>query len=455
MDSTQIGLIAIGAMVIAIMFVWHWWQGGRDARLEAKASKLAQQTAALEAKQQSARVAADAMAEENAAKIAPHMSATAQIGSAENLYPQTGQGAYRAEPSLGVDLSLASAASEVTHYVGNSGKAAEQSETHTSATSAIAADHPALDQWDNVPNAALSSGATAEPVATTPQNIQTGHSANAGASVSAHALPFDERLYVHALISHYDNLPFDAAPYLAVAAKAHGWAKLTKHSGWVHMASLSSGEVHELVLALPLASRAGPIDVHEMDAWKYDIADAGTHNNGDTQFFGFRDGPERAAELDGFLAAVDYMPTAYLVKRDGGNWTGTRLRGTLEANGFKLNEDGRFMYHEVDTDVEIFAITDAYERPFTSERLKSENYSALRCVLEPVHLTQPLARFDVYRQSLRALSKLLDADLKTQQGTPLSDAVFTDMRGQVKESTDALINAGIEPGLMTAKALFS
>ena len=40
------------------------------------------------------------------------------------------------------------------------------------------------------------------------------------------------------------------------------------------------------------------------------------------------------------LAAVDIIPAAYLVKKDGGQWPGTKLRGTLEANGFRLQSDG-------------------------------------------------------------------------------------------------------------------
>ena len=99
-------------------------------------------------------------------------------------------------------------------------------------------------------------------------------------------------------------------------------------------------------------------------------------------------------------------------------------------------------------------MVDGFERPFTPERLRTENFTALRCTLEPVRLKQPLARFDMYRQSLRALAKLLDADLKTSDGDTLDDGLFVAMREDVKTAMDALVNAGIEPGSETARSLF-
>jgi hypothetical protein len=89
------------------------------------------------------------------------------------------------------------------------------------------------------------------------------------------------------------------------------------------------------------------------------------------------------------------------------------------------------------------------------ERLRTENITALRCMLEPVRLTQPMARFDMFRQSLRALSKLLDAELKTSEGDPLGEPQFASMRDEVKTAMDALSGAGIEPGSETARSLFS
>jgi hypothetical protein len=266
--------------------------------------------------------------------------------------------------------------------------------------------------------------------------------------------PFDERLHVHASIVSLSGGPFDAAPFVAAAGRAFAWVRLFRQSPWDAFDPTHVGSVQQLVLALPLASRAGPIEAQDIDAWRFVLTELATAQQCEAHFFGFRDGPERAAELDSFLAAVDIIPVAYLVKKDGGHWTGTRLRGTLEANGFRLQSDGRFAYHEIESDAVIFHAVDGYERPFTPERLRTETITALRCMLEPVRLTQPLVRFDMFRQSLRALSKLLDADLKTSEGEVLDEAQFTAMRDEVKTAMEAIAGAGIDPGSDTARSLF-
>lgn len=266
--------------------------------------------------------------------------------------------------------------------------------------------------------------------------------------------PFDERLHVHASFVNLTGGPFDAAPFVAVAGRAVGWVRLFRQSPWEQYDAAHVGSVQQLVLALPLASRQGPIEAQDMDAWQFVLSELSTAQGCEAHFHGFRDAPHRAAELDSFLAAVDIMPDVYLVKKDGGHWTGTRLRGTLEANGFRLQSDGRFAYHEIESDAVIFHAVDGFERPFTPERLRTEAITALRFSIEPVRLSNPLVRYDSFRQSLRGLSKLLDADLKSSEGDLLDDAKFATMRDEVKTAMDAIVGAGIEPGSDTARSLF-
>ncbi len=267
--------------------------------------------------------------------------------------------------------------------------------------------------------------------------------------------PFDERLHVHASVVNLTGAAFDAAPFVAAAGRAVGWVRLFRQSPWESYDAGHVGSVQQLVLALPLASRQGPIEAQDMDAWQFVLSELATVTDCEIHFHGFRDAPQRANELDSFLAAVDIMPHVYLVKKEGGHWTGTRLRGTLEANGFRLQSDGRFAYHEVESEAVIFHAVDGFERPFTPERLRTEAITALRFSIEPVRLTHPLVRYDCFRQSLRALSKLLDADLKSSDGDLLDDAKFVAMREEVKTAMDAIAGAGIEPGSDTARSLFS
>jgi hypothetical protein len=400
-NSLQIGLIAIGALVVALLSAWYWWQT-RRARREVGTAVAATRPVAPQ----------------------PHHAQPPDAAP---------------EPLARIDHSIDVSASDmwIPDAVVAAGRAALDGRPPEAEASASRRDAPTPDITfhDELPVAAPA------PVPAPRPKLQS-------------EWPFDERLHVHASIVSLSGGPFDAAPFVAAAGRAFAWVRLFRQSPWDAFDPTHVGSVQQLVLALPLASRAGPIEAQDIDAWRFVLTELATAQQCEAQFFGFRDGPERAAELDSFLAAVDIIPVAYLVKKDGGHWTGTRLRGTLEANGFRLQSDGRFAYHEVESDAVIFHAVDGYERPFTPERLRTETITALRCMLEPVRLTQPLVRFDMFRQSLRALSKLLDADLKTSEGEVLDETRFAAMRDEVKTAMEAIAGAGIDPGSDTARSLF-
>lgn len=413
MNALQIGLIAIGALVVALLFLWHWWQSRQSLRATKVELSAPDSLSVLPSRAGVSlgaptgnvrRLATDET------KSTAHIDPTLDVDTADMWTPQvsvsrTPQVSRDSEPDFAVVLSPQPTAGELSRVL--------QPEPVEAPVVAVAPRPKLISEW-----------------------------------------PFDERLHVHASLVSLSGGPFDAAPFVAVAGRALAWVRLFRQSPWEMFDPANVGSVQQLALALPLASRAGPIEPGDMDEWRFVLTELAHAQGCEAHFHGFRDGPQRAAELDSFLAAVDIIPVAYLVKKDGGHWLGTRLRGTLEANGFRLQSDGRFAYHEVESDAVIFHTVDGFERPFTPERLRTENFTALRCTLEPVRLAHPMARFDMYRQSLRALAKLLDADLKTSEGDVLDDGQFAATRDEVKTAMDALVNAGIEPGSDTARSLF-
>jgi len=416
MNSLQIGLIGIGAFVVAVLFAWQWWQTRRASK-RAKPDRV-------EDTIQSDTATPPSHRDLRSTLLSPHER------DADNSAPSA-----RVEPTLGVPTQTWQ-------------PAATPPEAPAAAAPVVASEPATHFELVDEP---LPESQMPEPIVAPAEVSPTA--AERPKLVSE--WPFDERLHVHASIVSLSGGAFDAAPFVATAGRAAAWVRLFRQSPWESFDPTHVGSVQHLVLALPLASRAGPIDTQDIDAWRFLLTEQATKLGCEAQFYGYRDGPARAAELDSFLAAVDIIPIVYLVKKDGGHWTGTRLRGTLEANGFRLQSDGRFAYHEIESDAVIFYAVDGFERPFTPERLRTENITALRCMLEPVRLAQPLHRFDMFRQSLRALSKLLDAELKTSEGEPLGEPEFTSMRDEVKTAMEALAGAGIEPGSDTARSLFS
>lgn len=414
MNSIQIGLIGIGAAVIAILFAVLWWQ----IRRASKPSKS----------ERPEHTATDGFS------AAPSHDMRTTLTSANDRELQQAAPTMRVEPTLGVPSQ------DYAPVLIEPAQAAEPPVEQIAPATHYEIEEPSLPEI-------VASEPTPAPAPAQPTVAERAKLVS--------EWPFDERLHVHASIVSLSGGAFDAAPFVATAGRAAAWVRLFRQSPWESFDPSHVGSAQHLVLALPLASRAGPIETQDIDAWRFLLTEQATQLGCEAHFYGFRDGPVRAAELDSFLAAVDIIPVVYIVKKDGGHWTGTRLRGTLEANGFRLQSDGRFAYHEIESDAVIFYAVDGFERPFTPERLRTENITALRCMLEPVRLSQPMARFDMFRQSLRALSKLLDAELKTSEGDALGEPQFASMRDEVKTAMDALSGAGIEPGSETARSLFS
>ncbi|TAG50003.1 MAG: hypothetical protein EAZ30_01700 [Betaproteobacteria bacterium] len=444
MNSLQIGLIGIGVFVVALLALWHWWQQ-RTPR--AKPRDLHTPPGSLEERAEPSarrdrREAIEPVVE--FPKTAPEpRAAGVQSSEGQRWFP----------PAT------------------NSAQVAQSSATHPSASDRVEDVSAAELDADNVDNYVVRQPA---PISDIAVNLRGSAQSTEFAAASAHQaastvsrgvqataapasnMPFDERLHVFAVLTRDDGQPFDVAPFLRIAGRASVWGRLFRQSPWEAVdISQPTGAVISLGLALPIASRGGPVTVNEFDAWRTTVAVECANQNVSAQFEGFTAAAERAEELDSFLAAVDCIPITYLVRKDGEAWSGTRLRGTLEANGFRLQSDGRFAYHEVETEQVIFFAVDGYERAFTPERLRTESVAAFRLVMEAALLSQPMQRFDTYRQTLRALAKLLDAELRDSSGATVGEPEFAALRAQVQSASEALSAAGIAPGSPSALALLA
>jgi FtsZ-interacting cell division protein ZipA len=401
MNSLQVGLIAVGAVVVAVLAVLSWWQTRRKSTENTAAPVAKREVTATEH-----RIEVNTGTPEHVIAEANHVDVLDETLDEPIIVRRAPDTRDQQRADAKVDAHVRPAVDARPQYV-----------------------QPQYVQAPAVPS----------PM---PELVTTG-------------MPFDERLHVCALIAGQDGQPLDVVPFLRIAGRASSWGRLFRQSPWEAIdLSQPTGAVHSLCLALPIASRGGPVTEAEFDAWRTSVAVECATQNCTVQFEGFTAAAERAAELDAFLAAVDCIPIIYLVRKDGAQWSGTRLRGTLEANGFRLQNDGRFAYHEVETEEAIFYAVDGYERAFTPERLRTESITAFRLVMEAALLKNPLQRFDAYRQTLRALSKLLDAELRDSSGAIIGEPEFTELRAQVQSSTDALTAADIAPGSPSALALF-
>jgi ZipA, C-terminal FtsZ-binding domain len=444
MNSLQAGLIGVSVLVIAIFAAWMWWQSWRSHR-RSVAPKAAPAT--------------------TIAHKATPMRADSVLGAEFD-----NQRALRSDPVVGDDVTLANTTtaavpsnvaamyrtqvSQVTPTIGQS------SAGHARSVESIEVD----EMIDDVSQRAATSRSYTS--AEFRDDVGLGGSGMASAALDASelapktasmptTLPLDDRLNVYATIAASDGQAIDCQEFAPLADRSLAWGRVFRLSAWEYIEDLASGgAVQALCLGTPIASRAGPLQDADALEWKRSVSAIADQLQLNVTYGGDVGVGARAAELDQFLAAADVICVLYLVRKDSGHWSGTRLRGTLEANGFRLQADGRFVYFEVESESPIFSAVDGFERSFTPERLRAENVTALRVVFEASNVVNPVARFDVYRQTLRALARLLESEIKDSSGANVGDEEFAALRADVLAGSTALAEAGIECGSPAARALF-
>jgi ZipA, C-terminal FtsZ-binding domain len=426
MNSLQAGLIGISVLVIALLAAWMWWQSWRSKREDERRRDV---------------VAHSAPAKETSPSI--ESMYRAPIAAPASLRSET-----RVEPSIAAPATTSTQPDELR----------QPTEAFVERNERAAFEPPhnvASDEHRATPSpepAVFVARDAVEPIAPTPADA--GNLSPRTVSPPS-ALPLDERLHVFALITAHDGQAIDCPEFASLADRSLAWGRVFRLSAWESIDDLANGgAVQALCLSIPIASRAGPLGDLDALEWKREVSRICDAFSLDVSFGGDIGVGARAQELDQFLAAADVICVLYLVRKDGAHWSGTRLRGTLEANGFRLQADGRFVYFEVESETPIFSAVDGFERSFTPERLRTENVNALRLVFEASNVAQPTARFDVYRQTLRALARLLEADIKDSSGAIVGDDAFMALRNDVQAGSQALADAGIECGSSTAQALF-
>lgn len=420
MNSLQAGLIGISVLVIAVLAAWMWWQSWRSKRGEAPPS-------------------------DRPASVDDSKDASPTV---ESMYrvPTSAPASLRSEPRVEPSLAaptISPAPREELRVSIEPAVADHEEPSHAAAPARSVDVHEAP-----APHAA-------EPEFSREATPSDASQLSPRTVSPPSALPLDERLHVYALITARDGQAIDCPEFAALADRSIAWGRVFRLSAWEAIDELANGgAVQALCLSIPIASRAGPLSDLDALEWKREVSRICDAFSLDVSFGGDVGVGARAQELDQFLAAADVICVLYLVRKDGAHWSGTRLRGTLEANGFRLQADGRFVYFEVESETPIFSAVDGFERSFTPERLRTENVTALRLVFEASNVAHPTARFDVYRQTLRALARLLEAEIKDSSGAIVGDDAFAALRNDVQAGSQALAEAGIECGSATAQVLF-
>lgn len=217
---------------------------------------------------------------------------------------------------------------------------------------------------------------------------------------------------------------------------------------------LPSGGCTRIACALQLADRSGAVSQGTLLAFQEQLADLASGLGATFEWHGSDHPLPYAAELDQFCVEVDVMVGFHIMQGGSGAFAGTKLRGLAEAGGMKLHEDGAFHYCNAEG-ATLFSLVSQDQRPFKPETLRTVFYRGVSFQLDVPRVGNCVETFNQMVLFARQMESSLDGMLVDDNQRALGDAEIEKIRQQLKMIHARMVTRGILPGTPIALRLFS
>jgi len=121
---------------------------------------------------------------------------------------------------------------------------------------------------------------------------------------------------------------------------------------------------------LQLVDRSGPVSEVSLSEFCDMAKNFTAHVHAAAEFPDIRQAHAQAVALDQFCAEVDVMVGINIISKDGGAFTGTKIRALAEASGLKLETGGAFNYRDENGAV-LFSLNNFESAPFSPDNMRT------------------------------------------------------------------------------------
>lgn len=219
-------------------------------------------------------------------------------------------------------------------------------------------------------------------------------------------------------------------------------------------ADLPSGRYPQFIAALQLADRSGPVSQGTLMAFQEQVQNLADSLGAHLEWNGAADPLQYAIELDQFCIGVDVMVGFHILQGGNGPFAGTKLRGLAESAGMKLHEDGAF-HHEDAQGHTLYTLVSQDQRPFKPETLRTVFYRGVSFQLDVPKVESTSEAFNRMVLFARQLETALDGALVDDNQRALGDVEVEKIRQQLKMIHAKMVARSILPGTPSALRLFS
>jgi hypothetical protein len=237
------------------------------------------------------------------------------------------------------------------------------------------------------------------------------------------------------------------------SSRTHTWHALDREGGAGIIAAESG--VGPVTVALPLATRTGAVPEKTLRDWMGLVTSGAESLQASIAYAPIADDAKRAVELDQFCSSIDLVAGLNLMRADRSAMAGTRVRGTLEAEGFSLAPTGAFQMFSEDGQHVVYEAKNSHGQPMTADGLRQDGVHGISLLLDVMRVSNPLVHFDAMRGVAKRLATRLEASVVDDRGHALTDASFAQIRAELEHRVKLARSAGIEPGSALARVLFA
>lgn len=214
--------------------------------------------------------------------------------------------------------------------------------------------------------------------------------------------------------------------------------------------------ISRVACSIQLADRGGPITRQVLNRFQLAVETIGLDMNAHVEWQNPGDALSSAVALDNFCLEVDKTMGFHLLHGENGAFTGTKLRGLAESQGFSLDNDGAFKYYDDhNSKLPSFIMVNRDAFPFSPDMLRNSVVKGVTFQLDIPHVKNCAEAFGHMVQIARQMEIGLHATLVDDNNRPLGDIQIEKIRQQLKVIHATMLVRGIIPGSDSAHRLFS
>ncbi|MGB4811318.1 MAG: cell division protein ZipA C-terminal FtsZ-binding domain-containing protein [Methylophilaceae bacterium] len=248
---------------------------------------------------------------------------------------------------------------------------------------------------------------------------------------------YDKPVFIHTLTSNALELSQDMRQLWTILKEVSPHQKIIK-----------------VACSIQLADRSGAISRNLLSRFQQVVDGINEQLNATLDWQDTGDIVAKANALDAFCIEVDKTVGFHLVHGEQGAFTGTKLKGLAEAQGFRLSTDGSFKYYDERGQV-LFIMFNRENFRFNQEMLRNSVVKGITFQLDIPHVSKSTQAFNQMIQAAKQMNIALNAALVDESNKLLGDDQLDKIRQQLTVIQSTMLERGIVPGSDSAMRLFS